>query len=152
MGYSFYIGNAVPEFSKEDGELTARWVVGRTENDNAPTFQNDQCTGSSNGRHPSYSGWYSFCEEAGLVDLFYDERGHLLAGHPGCALLTADDLARVRAALHLRRAKSRYPPGFSAAMSANDGECDACLARLIWLEWWISWALENCETPAIQNT
>jgi hypothetical protein len=28
---------------------------------------------------------------------------------------------------------------------------DADLARLIWLEYWIDWAIHRCETPAIEK-
>lgn len=31
------------------------------------------------------------------------------------------------------------------------GTFDPVLARLIWLEWWMAWALANCKTPAIHN-
>lgn len=31
------------------------------------------------------------------------------------------------------------------------GTFDPILARLIWLEWWMAWALKNCTTPAIHN-
>jgi len=30
-------------------------------------------------------------------------------------------------------------------------DLDATLARLTWLEFWIRWALDNCEHPAIYN-
>ena len=162
MGYTFTIGNAVPEFSKDDGELSARWAVASAEHQDAPTFPNDTMTGNGNSRSPSYSAWAEFCRDAGIYDLFYDERGHLHAGHPGCAMLARSDLERVRAALAARQNKATLPPGFCGFPEfnqesqqwecADDGKYDSTLARLIWLEWWIAWALENCETPAIQNT
>lgn len=162
MGYNFWIGNAVPEFSKDYGELSARWVVEAATHQDAPTFPNDDCTGNSNGRSPSYSAWSDFCREAGIYDLFYDERGHLNAGHPGCVMVTPEDLAKVREAREARQKTATLPPGFEGYpkfdkeaqtwVTPDEGKYDAILARLIWLEWWMDWALNNCETPAIQNT
>lgn len=162
MGYTFSIGNAVPEFSKDDGELFARWVVEDATHPDAPTFPNDTATGNSNSRSPSYSAWIGFCSEAGIYDLFYDARGHLLAGHPGCVMVTPNDLAKVREAREVRQKKATLPPGFEGYPEFNkdtqvwetpdEGKYDATLARLIWLEWWMDWALKHCETPAIQNT
>jgi hypothetical protein len=63
MGYSITIGNAKPEFNKDDGELWARWTVDGLTLPDAPTFPHDEVTGNSNGRSPSYSGWADFCRE-----------------------------------------------------------------------------------------
>ena len=38
-----------------------------------------------------------------------------------------------------------------AAALPPSGTFDPVLARLIWLEWWMAWALKNCTTPAIHN-
>jgi len=162
MGYTFTIGNAVPEFSKDYDELSARWVVNSESSDNAPTFPNDEMTGNGNSRSPSYSGWSDFCREAGIYSLFYDDRGNLHAGHPGCVMLKQSDLALVKEAKESWHRIATKPPGFSGYPQYNHvnkqweepdaGKYDSTLARLIWLEWWIAWALDNCETPAIQNT
>jgi len=162
MGYTFKVGNAIPVHSKDYGELYASWEVEAETSPNAPTFINDEMTGSSNSRSPSYSAWHDFCNQAGIYSLFYDERGHLHAGHPGCVIITTDDLQQVSLALEAYREKASLPPGFSGYGVFNqgtnqydtpdEGKYDPCLARLIWLEWWMRWATENCETPAIQNT
>lgn len=162
MGYTFTIGNATPEFTKDEYGLWARWVVAGATSPEAPTFPNDGMTGNSNERSPGYSAWAGFCREAGLYDFFYDERGRLHAGHPGCIQITEADHAVVKVALDRCRARATLPPGFSGWGKYNEqtgeyetpdeGKYDATLARLIWLEWWMRWALDNCETPAIQNT
>jgi hypothetical protein len=152
MGYTFTIGNAVPEFSKEDGDLSARWVVDGKTLPEAPEFPNDIMTAKGNSRSPSYSGWHEFCQTAGIYDVFYDERGRLHAGHPGCVLLTEADYERVKGALAAWRTKATKPPGFVGWNGEDEGKYDHTLARLIWLEFWMRWALDNCETPAIQNT
>jgi hypothetical protein len=152
MGYTFSIGNAVPELSKEYGDLRAGWVVEHEENEAAPAFLNDELTGHSNSRSPSYSTWHEFCKEADIFDVFYDERGRIDCGHPGCRILTQKDLLKVKSALDVWRIDHDKPPGFCGWNGEDEGKYDAVLARLIWLEWWMRWALENCETPAIQNT
>ena len=38
------------------------------------------------------------------------------------------------------------------AMGAADADvANYHMARLIWLDWWVQWALKNCERPAIYN-
>lgn len=161
MGYTLRIGNAVPEFSKEDGELSARWVVENAELPEAPAFPND-INNHRNCRWPSYLGWADFCRNAGIYELFYgtdrNARGGLLEHHPGCVMLTADHHAIVAKALKNRQEVATLPPGFMANPHFGKpedqvpGKFDPTLARLIWLEWWMRWALHNAETPAIYNS
>jgi hypothetical protein len=153
MGYTFTVGNAVPKHSKEDFPyLHAEWEVEDTTHPDAPTFPNDEMTGDGNSRSPSYSVWADFCREAGIYGLFYDERGHLLAGHPGCIGIDQDFADGVALALRRVRANATLPPGFEEWTYQGTPRHDYTLARLMWLDFWVRWALENCETPAIQNT
>lgn len=73
MGYTIRIGNAKPEFNKDDGELWARWSVDGKTLPDAPTFPHDEMTGNSNSRSPSYSGWADFCRAIGLHDMFLEK-------------------------------------------------------------------------------
>jgi hypothetical protein len=161
MGYSFHIGNAVHDIYEEDGEKWESWPVAGTTHPDAPTFPHDEMTGNGNGRHPSYSGWSAFCKDAGIYEFFYTESGHLKCGHPGTMFITYDDLAVIQLALEARKNIATKPPGFDGYpvldkngqySSPDQGKYDGTLARLIWLEFWMRWALENCETPGIQNT
>jgi hypothetical protein len=154
VGYTFTVGNAVPEFHKDDfPELWARWDVEYVAVDDAPSFVGDEATGKGNSRSPSYSAWSDFCRSTGLYEFFYDDRGNLHAGHPGCLGISKEDADFVTAALHRYRAKSTLPPGFESDHFHNGPPTrDYHLARLMWLEFWMQWAIKNCETPAIQNT
>jgi len=162
MGYNITIGNAIPEFSKEDGELYACWVVEGACSNDAPTFPNDLMTGNTNSRSPSYTGWNDFCEESGLYDLFYRKWEGLIYNHPGCVPITQEHYQEVYNALERRKNKATKPPGFCCDsqwdkenkvwVTQDEDKYDYILARLMWLEYWMKWALENCETPAIQNT
>ena len=154
MGYNFTIGNAVPSFDKSEfPDLRARWVVEHASHPDAPVFPNDYASG--NYRSPCYSVWKEFCQVTGIYDLFYEEEtGRLHAGHPGCVGITEDDANAVTAALLCYQANATKPPGFERDDSSPERASmyDHNLARLIWLEWWMHWAIRNCETPAIQNT
>lgn len=167
MGFSFTIGNAIPVHSKENGCLEAWWDVEAVELNDAPIFPNDGMREKSNNRAPSYTAWGDFCREAGgdVYRMFYGdgprERGGILEGHPGCVLLTQEHLDIIRAALARRRKASTKEPGFAGDPIREAGKVvgyvdgdryDSTLARLIWLEFWVSWALANCETPAIQHS
>jgi hypothetical protein len=154
MGYNITVGNAVPKHSKKYfPHLYASWEVEGTALDDAPTFPGDEMTGNGNERSPSYSVWADFARVTGLYDFFYDERGHLHAGHPGCIGISKEDADLVTVALARYRAKSTLPPGFEKDWKyQGPPNYDGHLARLIWLEWWMRWAIENCKTPAIQNT
>lgn len=119
MGYTFKIGNAVPKFSKDDGYLSARWVVEPMRRDDAPTFPHDEMTGNGNDRSSSYNVWSEFCKATGIYDVFYDERGHLHAGHPGCVMLKRSDLERVKEAREAWQKTSTLPPGWKTATTAT---------------------------------
>jgi len=162
MSYSIYIGAGEPEHDTEDCQLSARWVVESVTHDEAPEFPNDAMTGKSNSRHPSYSGWSDFCDEAGLYDLFFDKEVGLMSSHPGCEMIQERHVAEVKKALCRWRKSAVKPPGFSGFgvynkvtecwETTDEGKYDHILARLIWLDYWMTWALETCEVPAIHNT
>jgi hypothetical protein len=153
MGYNFIVGNAVPKHSKDDfPELRASWQVEIVELPEAPSFPNDVAN-HSNYRSPTYSAWANFCRNTGLYEFFYDECGHLHARHPGCIGITKEDADFVTAALNRYRAKATLPPGFEKGWDhQGPPNYDYDLARLIWLEWWMQWAVKYCETPAIENS
>lgn len=93
-----------------------------------------------------------FCKVTELRDLFFDEDDGLFSEHPGCKLLRQEHLDKVQRALIRYQASTTAKPGFYDWGEPNTGEYDGNLARIIWLEWWMRWALATCETPAIENT
>jgi len=153
MGYTFTVGNAVPVHHKDYfPHLSARWEVESKELDEAPSFPGDEMTGKSNSRSPTYSAWSDFCRATSLYEFFYDARGHLHADHPGCIGITQEDADFVTAALNRYRSISTLPAGFEKDWTyEGSANYDYHLARLMWLEFWMQWAVKNCETPAIQN-
>ena len=174
MSYDIYIGNgymAVPT-PVDDGTNEPHIEVKGMVHPEAPEFPGDTMTGKGNSRHPGYSQWSDFCEMAGLHDLFFGARWNgagqakptrdmcLMRGHPGCALLQPSDLLEIRQARERWEAKpwptSERIPGWDPNFKWSDkGEGDPrydnILARLLWLEWWVTWALANCETPCLFN-
>ena len=152
MGYTIKIGHAA-----ECQPL--RFEVQDERSDDAPTFPNDEMTGNGNERSPSYTAWAEFCRETGLHELFFGEDG-LMRRHPGIAALTGDHLDEIRRARERWQAKATLPPGFEGFPtklpdgtygSPDAGRYDYQLARILWLEWWVAWALEHAHRPAIQN-
>lgn len=146
MEYTIKIGNAVPVFSKDEfPRLVAQWKVEDAQSKDAPCPPGDEFLEQANYRSPSYAAWQDLIEQVGLRNLFYHPLNGLMANHPGCVGIDPADAASVRAAL-IRYRKT-------ATMPAGEGiDHDYDLARLEWLDFWMHWAIENCETPAIENS
>jgi hypothetical protein len=162
MSYSILIGE--PEIASEPDDGHLRLSVRKVELPNAPAFDGDEMTGRSNARHPSYSGWAEFVGAVGLEEFFFGaSRGErsaadhqrmeekygrydgLMAEHPGCRLLRSRDLGPIEDALSRWRKKHpKAKPGFESGQ-------DPILARLLWLEFWVRWALASCTHPSIEN-
>ena len=122
----------------------------------APRFPGDETR--ANCRAPSYSQWAFFCHDTGLYSLFHNKTSGLMKSHPGMEGFTEEHVRVVRKALAAyQKANPRAMPGW-----VNDDEDDGArdialrydgnLARLIWLEWWMSYALKNFENPGIYNS
>lgn len=154
MSYDIYIGEASISPNRDDAESLRsaergeqlEVVVYAVELPDAPAFAGDKLSAHKNNRHPGYSQWVDFCRAAGLESLFFDADHGLMRHHPGCVLLTPDDLVEVQQAMLAWQV--RYPD-VSPAFGQRDE--DGIFTRLVWLEWWIRWALEHCRTPAIYN-
>lgn len=142
MSYDIYIGQATVADNGE-GEYMA--TVAERHEQKAPRFDNDEMTGNGNSRHPGYSQWSGWCDVSGLTALFFDEETGIMRRHPGTFSLNHEHLMTVSAAL--RKWKEQSP----AAVAGFAHGQDPVLARLVWLDWWIRWALQNCDAPAIHN-
>lgn len=141
MGYNITIGEACfdknPEYATDDGGVLT--TANGVRHDNAPAF--GEPTDYTNERWPSYTAWADFMEKAGLSGV------NLMAGgHPGLQLVTKEVRDAVHEALTLFKARN---PGIDPGY--EDGQSPT-LARLVWLDYWLTWALENCETPVIANS
>lgn len=145
MGYNIIIGNAEPHFEVDGNDLIAEWGVKVVRNDEAPAFPGDEASHYVNSRFPSYSAWADAMEKAGLKSLFMDEHEGLFRRHPGCVKIDKSHFEQVCAAEERIKAKASCPPGFGDGFNPT-------LARVVWLRWWMGWAIANCEVPAIQNS
>lgn len=174
MGYSLTIGNAeprIPTAAELDEDNTPRWQVRTISLNGAPSFPGDNMTGRSNDRSPSYTQWGNFVDEVGLRDLFYGANSSnnggrytrdvcLIRQHPGIAILRPADLLEIRQARERWEAKpwpteeriAGWDPEAKWDSDTFDPRYDGNLARLLWLEWWVAYALANCAIPALENT
>lgn len=147
MGYSITIGELHVDKYPDDGiesdciSFSAKGV----HHESAPAF--GEPTDFTNSRWPSYSAWSNFLEYAGLYDAFFCN-GRLIGGHPGVRLVTKDMLELIQQS-KLRMESANPPP---VATMENYTEKNGYYCRIIWLEYWCKWALENCETPVIANS
>jgi hypothetical protein len=147
MSYDIYIGNAVPRADED----RFYWDVEEVTLPDAPEWPSPDdmpdISGKTNGRHPGYGQMSDWADRVGLTDLWFAQWGEgLLSPHPGCTPLKPDHLAGVREAL--ARFKEKHPnvqPGWGDDLAGD-------LARLVWYEWWMAWALNHCEHPAVYNT
>jgi len=157
------------EGCKEDAYLRV-WAKPEA-HESAPVFPNDEMTGNSNSRSPSYCGWAGFCRDTGLYGMFFgvegsrpleaDPNGHrdwpILADHPGFAAINEQDELAVRHALERHiAAHGELAPGFrpwdeSEEDAPTNSLAAAQRARLLWLHYWVKWAVENCERPVMVN-
>lgn len=172
MGYNIRIGNAVPETEwpsnpeYQDDEPLAHWVVERVMLEPAPFFPD---SGRSNGRDPSYTGWSDFAEALNLYDFFFDKGVGKMRRHPGCFKLTKEDVDLVRQRVETYKAarpdaqpiycqcarETCDPIGVGLKKDAprppHNPNADMNLMRAEWLLWWMEWAVNSCERPAIWN-
>lgn len=144
MGYSIYIGEAELEKEKYSGMYRGR--VYEEYLPSAPSFTGDPLSSNKNGRHPSYGGWHDFVKKVGLNDFFFDKDCGIMRAHPGCFILKEEHLFKIKETKINWIA--RHPNAIPGFMDISK---DDVLARLIWLEFWIDWSLENCKNPAIFN-
>ena len=147
MGYSITIGelriDTYPENGVDDECIgfSAKGVA----IEGSPAY--GEPTDGTNQRWPSYTSWFNAIEGAGLEDVFF-YNGHLIGGHPGVRLVTKELLERIsKAKADLESAH----PSIKATMQPYT-DINGTYCRIIWLEYWCKWALENCKFPVIANS
>lgn len=135
------------------------WSVDRTHHPGAPVFNNDEATEPlANWRYINIPVWHSMAEECGITAWLSDRQTGLLAESQTDVVrpLSEDDFGIVNNAYLLRSAFREGKPGWDAEFDEEElGQVplntrhDEYLARLMWLRFWIRWALDNCEEPSV---
>lgn len=156
MSLTLCIGEAVLAEGSEGRMYVDAAAV---ERDDAPTFLGG-LEGRSNVRSPSWATWDVFLRDVGLYALFRDPHAGLMRGEEGCTRLRPEHVAEVAAALD--RYRTQHPdarPGLLAPVDDGDEDrgpwlpesvgLDGTLARLVWLEWWMRWAVATCANPVV---
>ncbi len=150
MGYNLIIGEAIIEKYPEDefGDGYVEITVEGARQDDAPAF--DDPTDYTNERWPSYTAWHEFAEAVGIEDILFDtdSNGSIRGGHPGHFLITDKFKSEIDSAVD--RHMMKYPD----AVPTYDSERpqDYQLPRLLWIQYWTDWALENCTNPIFKNS
>lgn len=165
MGYTLTIGEAKMELPEEpDRSITVG--VERLEREDAPEFPGDGTTGKSNQRSPSYTVWTQVMRDLLLYDWMFDTESGIIRDHPGCVMLRREDQRIVtEARQRWQREHPETEPGWCSCVGCHvwksieagtslepHRELDGVLARVLWLEWWITWALDHCAVPAFENS
>lgn len=95
--------------------------------------------------------WADFARTTGLYDFFYDKKKGLLREHPGRVRMRRYHLKTIQAAVEVfRETHPKARPVFGN--EGPDGEIYAHYARLLWLEWWFQWSLDNLTNPHFYNS
>lgn len=165
MGYTILIGNAeLGDMQLDAGEYFAGWgesgggvVVPKRTHISAPNLPYD-FSGQTNCRELGYKHTHRLLHETGLDRIFLTDAG-LMRRHPGTFQLTPDHVAAVTEARVRWESRPRTEAGwdwsesFAGQLAPDDGVRgrDHTRAELLWLEWWITWAVANCERPALHN-
>lgn len=167
MGYTITIGQAVVDYNDDFVYIDAQNATHPDAPAHCPFTENSNC------RSPGYSAWSKFCEAAGITTLFYGggwqypgyapcpDGFHrdtcLLNDHPGAQPISQADADYVSAKLvEYRRKHPDAEPGFwdwgaHTNWREVDNGKDPTLARLMWLDFWMRWAVENCDKPVVAN-
>lgn len=144
MGFNLQIGEAVIDCDAD--YCTISLSVIDEEHEDAPAF--GEPTDRSNQRWPSYSNWHNFIEKFNLSDVFNDEEKGLLREHPGISLITQWHKKRIDE--EYEAFMRRYPN--AKASYETDSLNDEYLVRMVWLRYWVDWALSNCKVPSFYNS
>ena len=139
MGYSIIIGEARTCNQCGDYDEHPHYSIDEVTDPRAPA--DGSPTDRTNERWPSYGAWSDFTTETNLRDLFWNETTGIMREHPGCYPLTGDH------AWTIRKAAEDYEFMLQRTHSTDTYQ----LGRLRWLDWWVRWALDNCEHPSIRN-
>lgn len=129
MSYYFKIGELNVTFDNSVENPHIRLGTARQKRDDAPAFGDrfDYC----NELNVAYPAWKGFCKNVGLYELFYGDGKNdcLLENHPGCVPLTTRHQSKINEVF-------KENPTFEL---------------LIWLNYWVNWAMENCDKPVFEN-
>jgi len=148
MGYTLAIGEKEIDNSDPEYHFTR---VKNERHDQAPAF--GEPTDHENARWPSYSGWSDCMTEAGMFDLFFDKDNGLLNEHPGYKTITPALVDTFRA--RKKAFEEKYPSVTAEYLDdGHDGFItpNATYCRIVWLDYWLTWALAHCKEPIFFNS
>lgn len=163
MGYTLTIGELKVNYDQDLDYPRVDCSADGFEHPEAPAF--GEPTDNTSSRWPSYTGWRDFCVFAGLEELFYGAKGkgenvredYLIIEHPGCIPLTTKHREEVNAAMeNFKKKHPKAVPTYGNATmmepDPNNPEENGQMCRLVWLHYWVNWAMDKCEKPVFYNS
>ncbi len=105
--------------------------------------------GKANHADFSYNRWFNFCEEVGIRDVFYDKDENFIGRRTGAIWITPLTQHTIRAAYKALQAE--YPDFVLQDVISSD-HLVGHFHLLAWLDYWVTWALENCKRPVIHHS
>lgn len=158
MGYNLTIGEMNIEYNNDDDCPQVRPRAMGEGHEGAPSF--GEPTDCTNSRWPSYGSWSDSMTFIGLEGMFYDTKNRddsILQDHPGCIPLTQKHRKEVNAAMV--EYKIKYPNAIPTYGNPKGWDEDpdnpdenSYMTRLVWLHYWINWAMDNCKQPVFENS
>ncbi|MGL5718592.1 MAG: hypothetical protein ACRCX2_36650 [Paraclostridium sp.] len=166
MGWYIDIGELkVYEEKDDDGSVLRSFGAEQTTHKDAPYLGFGDVSYDTNSRHPSYAGFGQFVTDVGLRDFFYEE----IMGNRSNSFYTEleeNHLETIRKAIDNYLdvypdapdkipSKDKEPEGFrNKSWEDRDAITDSMdfdwnYGKLKWYEFWIDWALRNCDKPVI---
>jgi hypothetical protein len=141
-------------------EELSSWDVQRETSPEAPVFPNDVCLEpKANWRFVNYPAWKSMAEEVGLTKWLTDKDTGILHKNDEVTPITEDHYRMISEAYLLRSAFAEGRPGWDseewdeetlgARPQVPGTHYDKYLARLMWLRFWVRWALDHCQEPSV---
>lgn len=149
MGYTLKIGEAIIDYDVDDRWPEDSYVdINATsiKTDDAPAF--GEITDYTSERLPSYTSWGDFIRFAGVGNMFGNSDYSLIKAHPGCVPITTKHKELID------EAWVNYTEKYPNATPTYDTDKteDAHMCRLVWLRYWIHYALEHCKQPVFYNS
>jgi len=163
MGYTVAIGDLKhhePEYDEDRHEFLYTTGAVYTTHVDAP---NEAYLGRCNTRSPTYSVWSEVCNDLGLKGLLNNSPTSSKGFNAKEVIMIDEEFVKeftILAELFRKNNPTivpKYTDDTPDTTDTTDEEMKymvlcGSMVRLVWLEFWIDWAVKNCKTPVMVTT